>query len=96
MGRLLAFAGRTDEAAEYALRYATRATALRPDWFFNHFLLAAYQAASGELAAAKTRMANGLTQRGYTLQAFKFGHPFVHAHHARSFSDGLKLASWNP
>ena len=66
MGRLLAFAGRTDEAAEYALRYATRATALRPDWFFNHFLLDAYQAASGELAAAKTRMANGLTQRGYT------------------------------
>ncbi len=129
LGRLLVFAGRTEEAAEYvlqaidasphdphlslwmrtraigcfidgnhadALRYATSATAKRPDWFFNHFLLAACQAAAGDLAAAKISMANGLEHRGYTLQAFKFGHPFVHEHHARAFSDALKLAGWNP
>ena len=129
LGRLLVFAGRTDEAAEYvlqaidasphdphlslwmrtraigcfidgnpadALRYATSATAKRPDWFFNHFLLAACQAAAGDLSGAKTSMANGLAQRDYTLQAFKFGHPFVHDHHARAFSDALKLAGWKP
>ena len=129
LGRLLVFAGRTEEAAEYvlqaidasphdphlslwmrtraigcfidgnhadALRYATSATAKRPDWFFNHFLLAACQAAAGDLAGAKTSMANGLERHGYTLQAFKFGHPFVHEHHARAFSDALKLAGWNP
>jgi TolB-like protein/Tfp pilus assembly protein PilF len=129
LGRLLVFAGRTEEAAEYvlqaidasphdphlslwmrtraigcfidgnhadALRYATSATAKRPDWFFNHFLLAACQAATGDLMAAKTSMANGLAHRSYTLQAFKFGHPFVHPHHAQAFSDALKLAGWNP
>ena len=129
LGRLLVFAGRTEEAAEYvlqaidasphdphlslwmrtraigcfidgkhadALRYATSATAKRPDWFFNHFLLAACQALAGDLAAAQTSMANGLEHRDYTLQAFKFGHPFVHEHHARAFSQALKLAGWNP
>ena len=129
LGRLLVFAGRTEEAAEFvlqaidasphdphlslwmrtraigcfidgnhadALRYATSATAKRPDWFFNHFLLAACQAAAGDLAGAKTSMANGLERRGYTLEAFKFGHPFVHERHAQAFSDALKLAGWNP
>ena len=129
LGRLLVFAGRTEEAAEFvlqaidasphdphlslwmrtraigcfidgnhadALRYATDATAKRPDWFFNHFLLAACQAAVGDLAAARTSMSNGLAHRGYTLEAFKFGHPFVHERHAKAFSQALGLAGWNP
>ena len=129
LGRLLVFAGRTEEAAEYvlqaidasphdphlslwmrtraigcfidghhddALRYATDATAKRPDWFFNHFLLAACQSAVGDLPAARISMANGLAHRGYTLEAFKFGHPFVHERHAKAFSQALGLAGWKP
>jgi TolB-like protein/Tfp pilus assembly protein PilF len=129
LGRLLVFAGRTEEATEYvlqavdasphdphlslwmrtraigcfmdgkhaeALRYATDATAKRPDWFFNHFLLAACQAAAGDIEAARTSMTNALAHSGYTLQAFKFGHPFVHKHHAQAFEQALTLAGWKP
>lgn len=129
LGRLLVFAGRADEAAEFvlqaidasphdphlslwertralacfvdgqhqeAVRYATRATAKRPDWFFNHFLLAAAQAAAGDLQAANASMATAQAMGPYNRRAMQIGHPFVNPAHMQKFEQALEQAGWRP
>lgn len=79
-----------------AIRYAREATAKRPDWYFNHLLLAACLVDAGDLAAGRASLATALSGRGYTLQSFKFGHPFVHAEHRDKFMQALVKAGWQP
>jgi TolB-like protein len=77
-----------------ALRYASLATSQRPDWFFNHFLLAAVQAAGGNVPAGQASMAHALAMGPYSKQAMRIGHPFVHAHDMQRFEAALVLAGW--
>jgi TolB-like protein/Flp pilus assembly protein TadD len=129
LGRLLAFAGRSDEALAMAasaiqsspndpnlsvwLRsqaiacftagrpaeavvHAADATARRPDWFFNHYLLAACHVANSDLARARTAMAEAQRQMpNYSLSALMFGHPFVDPSHLLNFIAALRRAGWN-
>ena len=77
-----------------AVRYAREATAKRPDWYFNHLLLAACLSAAGDLAAAQTSLKQAMGGRGYNLQAVQFGHPFVHADQRDKFLNALVAAGW--
>ncbi len=77
-----------------ALRYATLATSQRPDWFFNHFLLAAVQAVSGDLPAGRVSMAHAMAMGPYPKQAMRFGHPFVREADMQRFEEALVLAGW--
>ena len=81
-------------AHERALRYATLATSQRPDWFFNHFLLAAVQAVSGNLEAGRASMQYALALGPYSKQAMRVGHPFVHAADMQRFENALTTAGW--
>ena len=63
---------------EQAVRFAHEAVAKRPDWFFNHDLLAACLAAAGDLPRAAEAMAEARRQMPeYSLATIKVGHPFV-------------------
>jgi TolB-like protein len=77
-----------------AVRYAREATAKRPDWYFNHLLLAACLSAAGDEAGGRESLAKALSGRGYNLQSFHFGHPFVHAAHREKFLLALSNAGW--
>lgn len=127
LGRLLAFAGRTDEAAEYilqaidasphdphlslwvrsraiacfvdeqypqALAYAQQATAKRANWFFNYYLLAACYAANGDAEGAARALEQAKPYGAYTLQALRFGHPFVNPKDLERFVGHLTQAGW--
>ncbi len=77
-----------------AVRYAREATAKRADWYFNHLLLAACLSAAGDEAGGRDSLAKALSGRGYNLQSFHFGHPFVHAAHREKFLLALTNAGW--
>jgi TolB-like protein len=77
-----------------AVRYAREATAKRPDWYFNHLLLAACLSAAGDEMGGRDSLTKALSGRGYTLQSFHFGHPFVHAAHREKFLSALTNAGW--
>lgn len=77
-----------------AVRYAREATAKRPDWYFNHLLMAACQSAAGEKSGARHSLAKALSGRGYNLEAIMFGHPFVQAEHREKFLAALRNAGW--
>ncbi len=127
LGRLLAFAGRTDEAAEYilqaidasphdphlslwvrsraiacfvdeqypqALAFAQQATAKRANWFFNYYLLAACYAADGDTEGAARALEQAKPYGSYTMQALRFGHPFVNPKDLERFVGYLKQAGW--
>jgi TolB-like protein/DNA-binding winged helix-turn-helix (wHTH) protein len=127
LGRLLAFAGRTEEAAEYvlqamdaspqdphlslwvrsraiacfvdeqypqALAFAQQATAKRANWFFNYYLLAACYAANGDLESAARAVEQAKPFGPYTLQALRFGHPFVDPADLQRFVGYLEQAGW--
>ncbi|OYU44839.1 MAG: hypothetical protein CFE44_10740 [Burkholderiales bacterium PBB4] len=79
-----------------AVRYAREATAKRPDWYFNHFLLAACLSAAGDVEGGQASLAKALSGRGYTLQSFQFGHPFVRSEHRQKFLSALSVAGWQP
>ena len=79
-----------------AVRYAREATAKRPDWYFNHLLLAACLSATGEREAAQGSLAKALSGRGYNLQSFVFGHPFVKTEHREKFLSALTSVGWEP
>lgn len=79
-----------------ALRYAKEAVAKRPDWFFNHLLVAACHAMLDNLPAASESLTTALTNRPYNLAAFHLGHPFVKAEHRDKFLHALNLAGWQP
>jgi TolB-like protein len=77
-----------------AVRYAREATAKRHDWYFNHFLLAACLSAAGDLEGGRASLAQALSGRGYNIQSFHFGHPFVHAEHREKFLAALRNVGW--
>lgn len=77
-----------------AVRYAREATAKRPDWYFNHLLLAACLSAAGDVAGGRESLSKALQGRGYNLQSFMFGHPFVHTTHREKFLLALTHAGW--
>ena len=60
-----------------AARYAVKATAKRPDWFFNYYCSAACYAAAGELTAARRNVAQAKTFGPYPMQALRVGHRFA-------------------
>lgn len=128
LGRLLAFAGRTQEAVEYvlqaadasphdphlslwirtralanyidgnypdAVRYASQATAKRPDWFFNHYLLAACHAAAGQMPEAQRAIEDARAFGPYPVQAVRMGHPFVDERLFERFTGHLREAGWS-
>ena len=78
------------------MRYAREATAKRPDWYFNHLLLSACLSAAGDVNGGRASLATALSGRGYTLQSFQFGHPFVQARHRDKFLTALSNAGWEP
>jgi len=85
-------AGRFDAA----IQSAQEAIAKRNDWFFNHYLLAACQAANGELDSAYATMAVAKSMKAeYTLSTVLFGHPFHKPEDRDSFLAALRLAGWS-
>ena len=77
-----------------AAKYAVQAVAKRPDWYFNYFLLAACQAAQGDLDGARLSLAHGQAQRLYNLQVLRIGHPFVDEKVFDRYVTHLRLAGW--
>ena len=77
-----------------AAKYAVQAVAKRPDWYFNYFLLAASQAAMGDLPEARQSLAHGQAQRLYNLQVLRIGHPFVDEKVFDRYVTHLRLAGW--
>jgi tetratricopeptide (TPR) repeat protein len=94
--RSRAIAAFIDERYAEAVRYAYDAAARRPDWFFNHFLLAACLAAAGDVASAQLSMAEAEKSHPYPWGAMRVGHPFVRDADRIRFLDALALAGWNP
>ncbi len=92
--RTRAIACFVDEDYAGALKYAFQATAKRPDWFFNYYLLAACQAATGALEDARKSLQQGQNDRTYTLQVLRIGHPFVDEGVFNRFVDNLRQAGW--
>lgn len=85
-----------DDPSQYAqgVHHAIQAIAKRPDWFFNHFALAACQAMSGQLAHAKRSLLTAQKQGASDQAALRIGHPFVQTEHWDRFTAALRLAGW--
>ncbi len=79
---------------EQGAHYAMQAVAKRPDWFFNHYTLAACQALSGQMEAARASLQAAQKQGRYNLTALKIGHPFVQDAHLQRFVQALQSAGW--
>lgn len=94
--RTRAIAKFTQENYVDALRYAKEAVAKRPDWFFNHLLVAACYAMLNNMPSAQASLNTALTNRPYNLGAFHLGHPFVKPEHRDKFLYALSLAGWQP
>lgn len=77
-----------------ASRYALEAVAKRPDWFFNHYLLAACQAAAGDVIQARVSMERAQSFGPYPMPALRMGHPFVDEKHLQRYVENLRLAGW--
>ena len=92
--RTRAIAHFVDEDYAVAATYAVQAVAKRPDWYFNYFLLAACQAASGDLTQARENLAHGQAQRLYNLQVLRIGHPFVDEKVFDRYVGFLRQAGW--
>ena len=82
-----------DHAA--AVKYANQATAIRPDRFYNYYLLAATQAAAGDLEEARKSLAQGQRDHIYNLQELRIGHPFVDERMFNFFVENLRKAGWS-
>lgn len=79
-----------------ALRCAIDAVARRPDWFFNHYLLAALAQVAGEPAQAATALAEAKRQMPrYTEKTLRVGHPFTQRAHHDRFVGALRAAGWD-
>ncbi len=78
-----------------ATRYAQEATAKRSDWFFNYYLLAACQSATGNLEAAQKTLQLAGTFGSYSMNALRFGHPFANSQMMDRFVGYLQQAGWN-
>jgi TolB-like protein/tetratricopeptide (TPR) repeat protein len=84
--------GRHDAAVAHALQ----AVAMRPDWFFNHYLLAACKAAAGREHEAQEAMAEARRlMPHYAMDTLRAGHPFTRAEHFNAFVNALRSAGWD-
>ena len=91
----LAIAAFIDRRYQDAVRFAKDAMAQRSDWFFNHYLLAACQAAHGDLPAAQTALAVGVQMMPrFTVASLKAGHPFTQDEHRDRYLAALRQAGW--
>lgn len=78
-----------------AVDHASAAVAQRPDWFFNHYLLAACLSECGEVEAARTALAEGVRiMPRLTVATLRVGHPFVHEEHRERYIAALRRAGW--
>ena len=77
-----------------AVKYAFQATAKRPDRLYNYYLLAATQAASGDLEEARKSLAQGQRDHIYNLQELRIGHPFADERIFDLFAANLRKAGW--
>jgi len=83
--------GRYDDAVVHALDACAR----RPDYFFLHFLVAACQAAAGNIAAARGACAQGLLMHPrYSMRALVIGHPFSRPEDLENYTSALRAAGW--
>lgn len=83
--------GRYDAASEFA----ADAVAQRPDWFFNHYLLAATLAAADRLEPARKALAEGVRlMPQVTVATLTIGHPFTQEQHRNSYIGALRKAGW--
>lgn len=94
--RSRAIASFVDEDYAHAVQFARQATAKRPDWFFNHHLLAACLAAAGSVPEARRALQQGEAQGHYTEAAVRIGHPFSDEQVMQRFLAALRAAGWNP
>jgi TolB-like protein len=91
----LAIAAFVDGNYDEALRHARDALAQRPDWFFNHYLLAACQSARGDLAAARAALDVGVElMPRFSEASLKVGHPFTQEEHRNRYLSALRNAGW--
>ncbi len=77
-----------------AIKFANLATSNRPGWFFNHYMVAACQAAGGNIDAAKTAYQEASKHGSYSMGSLRFGHPFVNPEHMNAFVGALREAGW--
>lgn len=80
---------------EQAIRLARQAIAKRPDWFFNHHLLAACLSAGGQHDEARRALQQGEQRWHYSESAIRIGHPFSDEAVTRRFLGALRDAGWS-
>jgi tetratricopeptide (TPR) repeat protein len=83
-------AGKYEEGAHFAIQ----AVAQRPDWFFNHLVLAACHAMAGHLPQAQAAALAAQQGSRYGLNTLRIGHPFVSEEDFQRFVQALALAGW--
>lgn len=78
-----------------AAESAALAIAQRPDWFFNHFLLAASLSADGQLEPARVALAEGMRlMPHFNVATLRIGHPFTQAETRDRYILALKNVGW--
>lgn len=91
----LAIADFVDGDPAAAIQHAATAVAHRPDWYFNHYLLAACQSAGGDLEAAREALAEGMRQMPrFSIATLAIGHPFKNPAHRDRYVAALREAGW--
>jgi TolB-like protein/tetratricopeptide (TPR) repeat protein len=94
--RTRAVASFVDGDHDTALRYAMDATAKRPDWFFNHFLLAACAVEAGQMDLARESLERAEGNGPYAEAAMRIGHPFTDEAHLSKLVAAVSRAGWRP
>ncbi|ATG94369.1 winged helix-turn-helix domain-containing protein [Paracidovorax citrulli] len=74
--------------------FALQALAQRPDWLFNHYLLAACQAAAGHGADGRRTLEQARRFGPYPAEALRAGHPFADGALLAHYTDCLRQAGW--
>lgn len=84
----------TERYAE-AAKHAGESVSKRPDWFFNHYLLAACHTAAGDKRRAEQAMTEAKRQMPvYSMLTLKVGHPFADPVHLDRFVHALRQVGW--
>ena len=74
--------------------FALQALAQRPDWLFNHYLLAACQTAAGHAVDGRRTLEQARRFGPYPAEALKACHPFADAGQMAHYTDCLRRAGW--
>jgi TolB-like protein len=91
----LAIACFVDARLPEAIEHAAMAISHRPDWFFNHYLMAACLSECGELVAARESLAEGVRLLPtFNMAALRIGHPFTDAVHHDRYVASLRRVGW--